>query len=470
MSNMEDQPMKKRTGKPVFIIVFLLIAVFTYCSLFGVTNYFGDNKITILKGTSDIRWGIDIRGGVEAIFSPDISDQTITRNNMDSAKTIIETRLINKNITDYEVFTDYDNHQIIVRFPWQSGESEFDPNAAVAELGETAVLTFCEGSESNETVILEGSQDVKSAAPAVDEQTGAYIVQLKLTDSGKAKFAAATTRLKGQTISIWMDDALVSAPTVNDAITDGEAIITGNFDENSAKDLANKINAGSLPFALTVDDSKLQIVSPTLGSEALHVMLIASITAFVAVCLLMILKYRLPGLIACIALAGQIAGILAFTSGFFPNASSFTMTVPGIAGMILSIGMGVDANVITSERVREEFAKGKTIDGAIDAGYSEAWSSILDGNVTVAIVAVVLMGAFGTPGSLLYTIFSPIMRIFGTSVTGSVYSFGYSLLIGVVFNMIMGVTASRLMTRSISRYKFVRNPWLFGGAKQNVEK
>lgn len=461
--------MKKRVGKPVFFIVFLLIAVFTYISFFGVTNYYGDTKNTYFKGASDIRWGIDIRGGVEAIFAPDITDKKITKDNIDSAKAIIETRLVNKNITDYEVYTDYDNHQIIVRFPWQSDEEDFDPNAAVAELGETAVLKFCEG-ETSETVLLSGAEDIKSASPAIDQESGSYVVQLNLTSSGKSKFAEATQRLKGSTISIWMDDTCISAPTVNDVITNGEAIITGMEDENAAKDLADKINAGSLPFALSIDDSKLQIVSPTLGAEALNIMVLASTVAFIAVCLLMILKYRLPGVIACISLVGQIAGIIAFTSGFFPNADSFTMTIPGIAGMVLSIGMGVDANVITSERVKEEFRKGKTIDGAIDAGYSEAWSSIFDGNITVAIVAVVLMGAFGTPGSLLYTIFSPVMRLFGTSVTGSIYSFGYSLLIGVLFNMIMGVSASRLMTKSISRYKFLRKPWLFGGAKQNVQK
>ena len=461
--------MKKRVGKPVFFIVFLLIAVFTYVSFFGITNYYGDTKLTYFKGAGDIRWGIDIRGGVEAIFSPDITDEKITRENMDSAKTIIETRLVNRNITDYEVYTDYDSHQIIVRFPWQSDEENFDPNEAIAELGETAVLRFCEG-QTNETVLLEGAEDIQSASPTVDPESGAYVVQLKLTASGTSKFAEATARLKGSTISIWMDDTMISAPTVNETISNGEAIITGMEDEDAAKELADTINAGSLPFALSVDDSKLQIVSPTLGAEALNIMILASAVAFIAVCLLMILKYRLPGVVACISLMGQIAGIIACTSGFFPGVDSFTMTVPGIAGMVLSIGMGVDANVITSERVREEFHKGKTIDGAIDAGYSEAWSSIFDGNITVAIVAVVLMGAFGTPGSFLYTIFSPIMRLFGTSVTGSIYSFGYSLLVGVIFNMIMGVSASRLMTKSISRYKCLRKPWLFGGAKQNVQK
>ena len=127
--------------------------------------------------------------------------------------------------------------------------------------------------------------------------------------------------------------------------------------------------------------------------------------------------------------------------------------------------MGVDCNVIASERIRDEFAKGKTIDGAIQSGYKNALSAIIDGNVTIVIVSLVLMGAFGTPDSIMAKIFSPLMSLFGTSITGSIYSFGYTLLIGVVFNLIMGVIASRSMLKGISQFKFLRKPWLYGGNK-----
>ena len=135
----------KRTGKPVFFVVFILILALTYGAFFGASNYYGDTKKVYIKGAEDIRWGIDIRGGVEAVFSPDKSGVDITKEDMDAAKAIVETRLVNKNITDYEVYTDADNHQIIVRFPWAADESDFDASAAVQELGETALLTFCEG-------------------------------------------------------------------------------------------------------------------------------------------------------------------------------------------------------------------------------------------------------------------------------------------------------------------------------------
>ena len=453
----------KRAGKPAFFIVFALILALTYATFFGIENYYGDTRNVYVKGANDIRWGIDISGGVEAVFSPDKADVDITDEDMDAAKSIIETRLVNNNITDYEVYSDSDNHQIIVRFPWAAGESDFDAASAVQELGETALLTFCRN-EDSEDVILSGAEDIEKAEAGMD-QDGNYVVYLYFTDAGTSKFSAATAELVGSTISIWMDDTMLQAPTVNEAITTGEAYITGMADADAAKSLADKINAGSLPFALTVDNSKLQVISATLGSDALEVMLIAGAVAFGLVCLLMILRYRLNGVVAAIALLGQLAGSVACISGFFPNSDSFTLTIPGIAGIILSIGVGVDCNVIAAERIRDEFKKGKTIDGAIDSGYKNSLSAIIDGNVTIVIVSVVLMGAFGTPDSLIAKLFSPLMSLFGSQVTGSIYSFGYTLLVGTVFNLIMGVLASKKMLRSISQLKIFRNPWLYGGKK-----
>ena len=454
----------KRTGKPVFIVVFILILALTYTAFFGISNYYGDTKQVYIKGASDIRWGIDINGGVEAVFSPDKKDVDISSADMESAKTIIETRLVNQSITDYEIFADGNNHQIIVRFPWSASESNFNAAEAVQELGETAMLTFCEGS-TQDKVILNGS-DVKDAYATTDAQdSSSVVVSLELNDSGRTKFADATRRLQGQTISIWMDQTMLSAPTVQAVITDGKAIITGMESAEAATSLASKIKAGALPFALTVDDSKLQVISPTLGHNALNVMVIAGAIAFGLICVLMILRYRLNGVVASIALLGQLAGSIACISGYFGGADSFTLTIPGIAGIILSIGVGVDCNVIAAERIRDEFQKGKTIDGSIDSGYKNSLSAIVDGNVTIIIVSVVLMGAFGTPDSFLAKIFSPLMSLFGTQITGTIYSFGYTLLVGTIFNFIMGILASKLMLKSISQYKFLRKPWLYGGNK-----
>lgn len=455
----------KRTGKPVFFVIFILILALTYLAFFGLDNYYGDTRKVYVKGAQDIRWGIDISGGVEAVFSPDKEDVKITDDDMASAKAIIETRLVNKNITDYEVYTDAKNHQIIVRFPWAADETSFDPQKAVDELGETALLTFCDGT-TRDKVLLSGGADIKSAKPGLAENNK-IVVYLEFTEQGNKKFADAVATRKGQQISIWMDDVMISAPTVSQNMDannlNGSIYIDGMEDGEAATDLANKINAGALPFALTVDDSKLQIISPTLGSDALDVMVIAGAVAFAIVCLIMILRYRLNGVIASISLLGQMAGSIACISGFFGEAASFTLTVPGIAGIILSVGVGVDCNVIASERIRDEFKKGKTIDGAIDSGFRNSLSAVIDGNVTVVIVSLVLMGAFGTPDSLIAKIFSPVMSLFGTSITGSIYSFGYTLLVGVIFNLIMGILASKFMLKSISQFKFLRKPWLYGG-------
>lgn len=458
----------KKKGKPWhFAVVALLICVFAFTAFFGVSSTYGDIKTVYIKGASDIRFGIDIRGGVDVTFVP-ADGYDATPEQMQAAKTVIEDRLVSLNITDSEVYTDEAKDRIIVRFPWKEGESNFDPETAIQELGATAQLTFRKGTSADGEVVLEGS-DVKKATAAYGPITAngqsEYYVQLELEDSGKTKFAEATTELaqeNGQ-ISIWMDDEMFSAPYVNTAITDGVATISGSFTQESAIKLADKINSGALPFALSADS--YSTISPTLGTQSLEAMLLAGIIAFALVALYMILNYRLPGAIASLALLGQSAATLACISGYLPIFNSFTLTLPGIAGIILAIGMGVDANVITAERIKEELKSGKTLDGALNAGFSRGLAPIIDGNVTVIIVALVLMAAFGPTDGVLATIFSPVFGWFGAATAGTIYSFGYTLLVGVILNFVFGVAATRVMLRGVSRIKALRNPVLYGGAK-----
>lgn len=468
----------KRVAKPVFFIVALLILFLTYTATFGIKGQNGDNSTSYIKGVGDIRWGIDINGGVEATFSPETTTKA-TKEQIDSAKAIIEVRLTSSHITDYELYSDYDHDRIIVRFPWKNDEKTFDPESAIQELSATAMLTFREGGEytttttgsdgqpvyktpkagtaTASTILLQGS-DIKSAKSemAQDQATGktSYEVGLELNDSGTTKFAEATQRLQNQVISIWMDDIMISSPTVNAVITDGKCSIQGTFTASEASALANKINAGALPFKLTT--SNFSTISPLLGSSSLRAMLIAGCIAFALICLFMLFVFRLPGFVAVIALLGQIGLSFAAVSGYLPFINSFTMTLPGIAGIILSIGMGVDANIITASRIKEELWSGKTLDGAIQKGDDNSFWAIFDGNITVIIVALILMGVFG-PTNIL-------SMIFGPSTTGSIYSFGYTLLIGIVGNFLFGVTCTRLMTKSLAGFKFARNKWLFGGA------
>lgn len=462
----------KRIGKPVFFIVVLFIALLAYTAFFGISTSFGDTTKSIIKGAGDIRWGIDIRGGVDVTFSPP-DGVDATPEQMDAATSIIKVRLLAQNITDSEVYTDKNRDRIIVRFPWKENETEFDPEKAIQELGATAMLTFREGYETDtaglptgvtaEKTILLG-QDVKSAEAGM-QQNGEYIVSLELNESGKASFADATTRLAGTAtpISIWMDETMVSAPTVSTPITDGKAIITGNFTIEEAQALAEKINGGALPFKLQTEN--FNTLSPTLGVGAKDAMILAGTIAFALVAVFMLLIYRLPGFVAVIALVAQVAGTIAAITGFLPTIPSFTLTLPGIAGIILSIGMGVDANVITTERIREELNAGKSLDGAIDIGFKRGWAAIFDGNATVIIVAVVLMGAFGAPGTFFASMFGFVFNLFGPSTAGAIYSFGYTLLVGVILNFLCGVLFSRLMVKSLSRFSGLRNPWLYGGVK-----
>lgn len=463
----------KKITKPIFFVVLFVIAFFTVSQVFGITAQYGDIKTTYVKSVNDIRWGIDIRGGVDVTFTPPDGFDA-TNEQMDSAKEVITQRLVTLGITDSDCYVDHKNDKIIVRFPWKEGEANFDPEQAVKELGETAMLTFREGNEQDidgapmgvtkDTIILEG-KDVEKAFPSMNENNE-YVVSLELTADGTKKFADATTRLVGGTISIWMDNVCISYPNVNEAIMNGKAQISGSFDAVSSKALADKINSGALPFKLVT--SSFSTISPTLGMGARDAMVLSGGIAFILIAIFMISVYKLPGIVAVIALIGQIAGMIAVVTGYFGFMNSATLTVPGIAGIILSIGMGVDANIITSERIKEEVRTGKTLDGAINAGYDQGFSAIFDGNITVVIVAVVLMGAFGPPDSIFAQMLSWVFFMFGPSTTGAIYSFGFTLLTGIIFNFIMGVTASRLMLTSISKFKPLRNPKFYGGVKKNA--
>ena len=467
----------KRTPKPVFFIVTLLILVLAYTSIFGVYTKYGDRTDTIIRGVDGLRYGIDISGGVEATFAPKDADVKATDEQISAMKEVIVRRMIARNITDYEAYTDFDNDQVIVRFPWKDGDSSKDPKSAVKELGQTALLEFYKDTSSSsakpakDKLVISGNQ-IASAEPAINQQTGEVFIALELNDSGKKAFSDATKEQYGlnnngknntYTISIWLDDECISNPSVSAHIPDGQATITGSFTAAEAREISNLINSGTLPFDIT--DTNIRVVSATLGSSSLQVMVIAGIIAFVLISIFMLVYYRLPGFVAVICLLGQVAGSIAAVSSYFGFLNSFTLTLPGIAGIILSIGMGVDANIITAERIKEQIRMGKTIDSAIANGCRESFAAIFDGNITVIIVSIVLMGVFGPPDSMFAMLLKPILSFFPVSTSGAVYAFGYTLLIGIIFNFIMGVTCSRLMLKSVSRFKFLRKPWLLGGKR-----
>ena len=402
-----------RKGKswPLFVVA-ILIVLFSLTAILGVSYTYGDTKNVYVKGASDIRFGIDIRGGVDVTFMP-AGDVDATDEQMAAAKTVIEDRLVGLGITDYESYVDNNKDRIIVRFPWKSDEADFNPQTAIDEIGTTAKMVFRKGSSATGEEILSGD-DVASANAAYNETEG-WVVQLKFNSNGASAFASATTELAANkgTISIWLDDNNISTATVNEAITGGEAIIKGKFDQDSASTLANQINSGSLPFALSAES--YSTISPSLGAKSLDVMVQAGIIAFILVAIMMICRYRLPGTIAVISLLGQVAATLAVVSGYFTVFPGSTLTLPGIAGIILGIGMGVDANVTTD-------------------GF---WAKV----------------------------FNPIFFWFGPSTAGTIYSFGFTLLTSVLLNFVFGVWATRVMIRGAVNFKPLRKAWLFGGRK-----
>lgn len=415
-----------RINKLTFWFVFAAVLLVAFAAFFGLLG---------IPSVNQMRFGIDIRGGVDAVFQPVDLGRLPTADELEAARAIIETRLDQKNILDRDVTVDQTNGDVIVRFPWKSDETDFDPQKAISELGETAKLTF---RDESGTVLVEG-KDVTQSVVQKNSSTSAYEILLTFNAEGTEAFAAATKANLGKRISIYMDETEISSPTVQDAIYSGRAVISGTGDYEETNDLAQKIAAGALPFSM--EARNYSTISPSLGAGSLDVMVKAGMWAFCLLCVLLLIYYRLPGFVACIALLLQVSGQLLALS-----VPQITLTLPGIAGVILSIGMGVDANVIIAERISEEIKGGKTTQQAIVIGFKNAFSSVFDGNITVMIVAIILM-------------------VLGS---GSMLSFAYSLLTGVILNFLAGVTASRLMMRSLSKYKALSNEPLYESLSRRI--
>lgn len=285
---------------------------------------------------------------------------------------------------------------------------------------------------ANNTIILEG--DDVSDAGVITDNAGKPIVSLKFKSSGAKKFSEATKRLAGKgKIAIYMDDIMISDPNVTEQIDDDSAIITSDFTPESAKKLADQIASGALPFKLTA--SSVDSISPTLGEGALSVTVYAGIIAFILVCIFMIFFYRLPGLIATVALIGLVAAQL-----FFITVFKVSLTLPGIAGIILSMGLGVDANVIIFERIKDELRNGRSIGAAVDTGFKRAFAAIFDSNVTTVITSV-----------LLYFL-----------GTGPIKGFAITLFIGVLLSFMSAMISTQVMLKTVVTSGKVRNLWLYG--------
>ena len=396
--------MKKKSVIALCVVVVLII-------LFGTLAFkgipLGDYDWKPIKDAVSL--GLDLRGGVYAVYQGDTSAEDFDAQ-MDATVTIMINRLTAQGYTEATV-TRQGNDRIRIEIP-----DVQDPNEILTIVGTPAHLTFI---DPNGEIVLEGSS-VKSAQAGYDQESGKGndpVIYFQLDDEGTKAFAAATEEFLNQIITIKLDETTLTAPRVQSVISEGSGIINGFSDLNEAVTIANLIMSGALPLDITLIESSA--VSATLGVDALSTSLTAGIIGILLIMLFMIVVYRIPGVVADLALMIYML-IVAFALAVVPGVQ---LTLPGIAGLLLGVGMAVDGNVIIFERFREELKTGRSVGVSAQRGYKNALSSIIDSNVTTIIAAIVLV-RFGT---------------------GSIKGFAMTLLIGVIASMISSVFITRFL-------------------------
>ncbi len=403
---------KRKSGIILAIIVFLtaILAVMDFAK-FPIPGY--KNGTQNYNGIANtIGLGIDLKGGYYAILTPKAAegynDEDVD-NLFDSAVDILRTRLDNKGYTEATITIQGigNEQEIRVEIP----EID-DPDEVLKIIGSSGELTF---ESSTGTIYLTGT-DVKESQAGYDKD-GNPLVYLEFTTQGTSKFAEATKALAGDILYIKLGGDVVSQPQVKEQIVSSTAEITGIATYEEAESIAAVINAGKLPLEFDIGESNR--ISATLGENALSASVIAGVIGLILIFAIMIIKYRGMGIAASLALA-IYAVLFILLLALIPIIE---LTLPGIAGIILSIGMAVDANVIVFERIREEYASGKVVGSAIKAGFKRAFVTIFDGNITTVLAAIVLW------------IFCP----------GSIKGFAITLLLGIVLSMFTAIVVSRLL-------------------------
>lgn len=425
----------------LIIIVIIALAIFVY------PNYF--NKLVksinpAFEGfpQKEFRLGLDLQGGVELLYQADLTN--IATNDvgaaMDGLRSVIERRINIFGVRESEIKILGEN-RVSVELPGIK-----DPNEAVKEIGETPYLVFMEPkanyatiAENNKKALDEGDYSkvenpfqatdltgrfLKRAQINFNSQTSQPLVSLEFNDEGAKLFETITKANIGKPLAIFIDDQLISAPVVQDVISGGKAQITGNFTDQEVKNLVSNLNSGALPVPITLISQKS--VGATLGANSVQSSVKAGAIGFLAVAIFMILFYRFPGFIAAVALTAY--GVI-MLSMF--KLIPVTMTLAGIGGFILSIGMAVDVHVLIFSRTREEFKDGRDTLEAIEHGFSRAWPAVRDGHLTALIVALILF-------------------TFGTSF---VKGFATTLVIGVLLSLFTGMVVTRIFMFGLAHTK-----------------
>ncbi|KNZ42164.1 protein translocase subunit SecD [Acetobacterium bakii] len=419
---MDKQKVNKKILAQLIIITLLIFGV-GYVLFSGVTVGVYD----IGKISNNMNYGLDLTGGVNVVLEAENTESDpVTPEKIDSAILTIRQRIDSIGVSEPTITKQGDN-RIRVSIPSVSDQEE-----ALNLIGKTAQLEFL---GPDDTVILTGKDVVDSKGVMQTSSSGIEqaVVTLKFSEEGTKLFADATEKYQGQVIKIKLDDEIISAPTVNVVITNGEAVIEGMGDIDEAGNLASLIRGGALPVKLA--PVEIRTVGPTLGQNSLNDSVFAGLIGISLVLIFMLVAYRGLGFIADLALIIYIMIFLTIMA-----ALNVTLTLPGIAGLILSVGMAVDANVIIFSRIKEEARLGKSLLTAIDTGFSRAFTTILDSNVTTLIAGFVLF-------------------FLGS---GSVQGFAVTLILGILVSMFTAIVITKHLVRLMIKTGLFTNNAFYG--------
>jgi len=437
-------------------------------------------QIGTYKNSLKTQLGLDLRGGLSVLLEADLpADTQVTQDEMDDAKKILENRANGLGVSEV-VFQVAGNRRIVGEFPGLTNTSEVIQT--LKQVGQLAFVPMgtkpvAEGSKikidytkigTKTGVIPENKLPAATPATGTDataatpdaktemvysplmsgadldtvtvgmSSVGKYLVNFKLKDTASKIFGEYTKNHIGDTLAIVLDDVVISIPQIQSAITEGQGQISGNYTQDSANELMIQLKYGSLPIPFKVAQS--QAVGATLGQDSINKSIVAGIIGLAMVVVFMIVSYRLPGLLASLALAFYTALTFALY-----KLIPVTLTLPGIAGFILSIGVAVDANILIFERMKEEMRAGRTLRQSIDLGWSRAWTSIRDSNITTLISCVILFW-FGSA--------------FGASM---VKGFALNLALGVLVSLFTAIIVTRTFLHvTLDNLKFAEHPRWFG--------
>lgn len=427
----------------IFVIIISVLAVLA--ALFISSQFF---KIPFPR--KDFKLGLDLQGGVHLIYQADLAEiaEADRAQAMEGLRDVLERRVNLFGVS--EPVVQVQGERLIIELA-----GIIDPAQAIKEIGKTPFLEFREQKDNYQEIvdknkkIIEENGDqstledpfratpltgryLKRAEVTFDQITGAPSVSLEFNEEGAKVFGEVTEKNIGKILAIYIDGILISAPVVQEKISQGRAQISGRFSVEQAKELATNLSAGALPVPINLISQ--QSVGPTLGLVSLEESLRAGIYGFLAIVIFMIIFYRLPGLLASIAL---IIYVLLVLSLF--KLIPVTLTLAGIAGFLLSIGMAVDANILIFSRMREEMSEGKNFNTSVEEGFNRAWPSIRDSNLNTLIVSVILFG-------------------FATSF---IKGFALTLSLGVVVSMFSAIFITRTFLRCFVGTRFEKVKWLW---------